>query len=320
MLDHIRSTIRINILAPEYPGYGIYNKIKKKPEHGDVNEKILEDDLSAQNLLPSAEQIIQDTDCVYDFVLANFKKIREKDIVVFGRSMGSGPSIHLASTRNPCAVITMSAYTSIKNVVSEKMKLLGSFVAEHFNNLEKVKHIQPQTGVLLIHGKNDYLISWKQSKLLQENLNKDVTYELVTPERMSHNDFDFYMDLIRPIFQFFIKIDFETAPTRRIPSMQLDECFYLDQYYRKSPSHSKFNNQVEMYRKPLEPNQNAVQRMGLKFAQNEREQGSEGLKSSRERLSAFWSKQQFQSEPLEKQKKLVNTRSNLVNTFESSKI
>jgi len=87
--------------------------------------------------------MIQDADCVYDFVLANFKKIREKDIVVMGRSMGSGPSIHIASTRSPAAVITMSAYTSIKDVVSQKMKILGSLVAEHFNNLEKVKHIQP---------------------------------------------------------------------------------------------------------------------------------------------------------------------------------
>jgi hypothetical protein len=34
MLDHIRSTVRINILAPEYPGYGIYNKIKKKVHVG----------------------------------------------------------------------------------------------------------------------------------------------------------------------------------------------------------------------------------------------------------------------------------------------
>jgi esterase/lipase len=76
-------------------------------------------------------------------VLANFKKIREKDIVVFGRSMGSGPSIHIGSTRSPAAVITMSAYTSIKNVVSEKMKILGSLVAEHFNNIEKVKSITP---------------------------------------------------------------------------------------------------------------------------------------------------------------------------------
>jgi|TARA_B110000285_G_C15041607_1_gene572104 abhydrolase domain-containing protein 17 len=75
--------------------------------------------------------------------------------------MGSGPSIHIGSTRSPAAVITMSAYTSIKNVVSEKMKILGSLVAEHFNNIEKVKSITPQTGVLLIHGKNDYLISWK---------------------------------------------------------------------------------------------------------------------------------------------------------------
>ena len=32
MLDHIRSTVRINILAPEYPGYGIYNCTKKNEE------------------------------------------------------------------------------------------------------------------------------------------------------------------------------------------------------------------------------------------------------------------------------------------------
>lgn len=94
-------------------------------------------------------------------MLANFKKIKEKDIVVFGRSMGSGPTLHLASTRSPAAVITMSAYTSIKNVVYEKMKLLGSLVADHFNNLECMKNIGPETGVLIIHGKNDYLISWK---------------------------------------------------------------------------------------------------------------------------------------------------------------
>lgn len=29
MLDRIRSTIRINVLAPEYPGYGIYTKSMK---------------------------------------------------------------------------------------------------------------------------------------------------------------------------------------------------------------------------------------------------------------------------------------------------
>jgi hypothetical protein len=80
--------------------------------------------------------------------------------------MGSGPTLHLGSTRSPAAVITMSAYTSIKNVVYEKMKFLGSFVAEHFNNLEQMQNIGQETGVLLIHGKNDYLISWKQSKML----------------------------------------------------------------------------------------------------------------------------------------------------------
>ena len=52
--------------------------------------------------------------------------------------MGSGPTIHLASTRSPAAVITISAYTSIKNVVYEKIKLLSALVADHFNNLDRV--------------------------------------------------------------------------------------------------------------------------------------------------------------------------------------
>ena len=48
---------------------------------------------------------------------------------------------------------------------------------------------------------------------------------------MTHNEFDFYMDLIRPVFQFFMKIDMQTTPNSRVANLELDEKWYLDSYH-----------------------------------------------------------------------------------------
>lgn len=51
--------------------------------------------------------------------------------------MGSGPASFLASQYRPGALILMSPYTSIKNVVKSKVGwLLSTMVAEHFDNLK----------------------------------------------------------------------------------------------------------------------------------------------------------------------------------------
>jgi len=53
-----------------------------------------------------------------------------KDVVLFGRSMGSGPSSLLANIYKPRALILMSAYTSIKDVASNVAGgFLSTFVA-----------------------------------------------------------------------------------------------------------------------------------------------------------------------------------------------
>ena len=78
----------------------------------------------------SSEQLKEDADCVYDFILANFNNLLESDIIVMGRSMGSGPVTYLASCRKPGAVVLISPYTSIKNVVYEKFGFLSALVNE----------------------------------------------------------------------------------------------------------------------------------------------------------------------------------------------
>ena len=65
----------------EYPSYGVYE----------------------DNGGPSEEKIKEDAEYVYKFCLHDMG-IKEDDIIVFGRSMGSGPAAYLAGTFNPKAL------------------------------------------------------------------------------------------------------------------------------------------------------------------------------------------------------------------------
>lgn len=177
MLDHMRAALKINVLAMEYPGYGIY------AEEGGCD----------------AERITQDCDVVYRFILKHIKGLEEKDVLVFGRSMGSGPATYLSSTYRPGALILMSPYTSIRNVVRSKIgSFLSSLVAEHFDNLKLMPKVRCPT--FIVHGQRDSLIPWDHAQQLHDSC-KGQSY-LVMPKEMTHNDFDFYQDLIKPLHQF----------------------------------------------------------------------------------------------------------------------
>jgi hypothetical protein len=45
--------------------------------------------------------------------------IKETDILLFGRSIGTGPATIVASRRKPGGLILMSAFKSIRDVVRE---------------------------------------------------------------------------------------------------------------------------------------------------------------------------------------------------------
>ena len=59
--------------------------------------------------------------------------IQEKDIIVFGRSMGGGPAAFLAGNFNPGALGLMSTYTSVKAAASSQVGgFLAFFLKERF--------------------------------------------------------------------------------------------------------------------------------------------------------------------------------------------
>lgn len=94
LLSFVKDLLKVHVLAVEYPGYGVYEG-------------------SA-----TAEQIGLDAQNVFDY-LTHTQGLKESDIILFGRSIGSGPASLVASLRNPCALLLMSPFKSIRDVVRE---------------------------------------------------------------------------------------------------------------------------------------------------------------------------------------------------------
>ena len=93
------------------------------------------------------------------------------NLIIFGRSIGTGPATTFTKLFNPRATILMSAYTSIQSVaVNVAGKFLSNFVSKHFNNLDKMKDIN--TPIIFIHGNRDDLILSEHSVTLYKTLQK----------------------------------------------------------------------------------------------------------------------------------------------------
>lgn len=171
-------------MAIEYPGYGIYEG------------------------KASSEQIIIDCESVYDYLTLRLG-IRPQNIIVFGRSIGSGPATHLAAHRRVGGLILMSPYTSIRDVAKNIAgSVMQYFVADRFRNIDKMKNIS--CAVCFLHGMKDKLIPVKHSQDLKqelENSSKGKGNYICHHygENMTHNDFHFVQDLINPLKDFFKK-------------------------------------------------------------------------------------------------------------------
>lgn len=91
---------RINVLAVEFPGYGVY-------------------DFGSREC--SSDEILKDAEIIYDFI-SSVLRIKEENIIVMGRCIGSGPAVHLSYKYNPRCLILMSAFSSIKEAVKSLFK------------------------------------------------------------------------------------------------------------------------------------------------------------------------------------------------------
>lgn len=134
---------------------------------------------------PSETHLLQDAVFLYD-TFSKRKEIDNTKIVAFGRSLGTGVAVHLASQRALQGVILVSPYDSIESIAQEiyffvPVKFL---LKHHFNSLNWAP--AAKTRLLALIGTSDNLISPKHSwRLIQAWGGKS---EVVTIEGRGHND------------------------------------------------------------------------------------------------------------------------------------
>lgn len=168
----------LNVMIPDYVGFGMS---------------------SGQ---PSEAGCYATAEATYTY-LGSRADIDSHKIVVLGRSLGSGVAVDLASRKPVAALMTLSAYSSLADMAHELYPYLpvSLFLKHRFDSQSKIGKVH--CPILVAHGKNDDIISFRHSQRLASAAKAPVTQ--VYLEHFGHNDF-FGPETIQVLRDFLDKI------------------------------------------------------------------------------------------------------------------
>eukprot|EP01127_Copromyxa_protea_P019859 TRINITY_DN652_c0_g2_i3.p1 TRINITY_DN652_c0_g2~~TRINITY_DN652_c0_g2_i3.p1 ORF type:complete len:237 (-),score=34.44 TRINITY_DN652_c0_g2_i3:76-786(-) len=168
---------QVNIIAFEYQGYGISDGS------------------------PSPGNCKQDEMIIIKF-LREILKVPLKFIILFGRSIGTGPASYAAARLEKMqpnslgGIILQSPYSSIRALAKELVGGIGVLSPNPFDNESCIKKIS--CPLLLIHGKEDTLITSEHSQTLFDACKSKIK-TLHLCEGSDHNTWNEEADVEKPV-------------------------------------------------------------------------------------------------------------------------
>jgi pimeloyl-ACP methyl ester carboxylesterase len=115
----------------------------------------------------SEDALHQDSQLFYDYVLEHYS---ENDIVLYGRSLGTGLATRLAAQNNPNQLILETPYYSLLDIGERRFPFLPVrwFLKYEFKSFEYVRDIS--CPVVIFHGTEDEVIPLESGKMLYESI------------------------------------------------------------------------------------------------------------------------------------------------------
>ncbi|KAJ7979633.1 alpha/beta hydrolase domain-containing protein 17B-like [Quillaja saponaria] len=167
----LRAHLRVNIMSYDYSGYG------------------------ASTGKPSELNTYYDIEAVYNCLKSEYG-IKQEDVILYGQSVGSGPTVHLASRLQKLrGVVLHSAILSgLRVLYPVKM----TFWFDIFKNIDKIRQVN--CTVLVIHGTNDDIVDWSHGKRLWE-LSKEK-YDPLWVKGGGHCNLETYPEYIKHLRKF----------------------------------------------------------------------------------------------------------------------
>ncbi|GFE55559.1 alpha beta hydrolase [Babesia ovis] len=131
---------------------------------------------------PSESNVYMDVEAAYDY-LTIVLGVDPNTIVAFGRSIGSGPTIHIALHRKVLGVVLQSPVASVYRVKISRVPC--TIPGDIFRNIDKVNKLRVPT--LILHGTKDEVIPLSASQKMALKI-QEVYCRWI--KGAGHNDMD----------------------------------------------------------------------------------------------------------------------------------
>ncbi|RAL53694.1 unnamed protein product [Cuscuta campestris] len=167
----LRAHLRVNIMSYDYSGYG------------------------GSSGKPSELNTYNDIEAVYKCLKSEYG-IKQEDLILYGQSVGSGPTLHLASRlqRLRALVLHSAILSGIRVLYPVKM----TFWFDIFKNIDKIRKVS--CPVLVIHGTADEIVDFSHGKRLWE-LSQEK-YDPLWVQGGGHCNLETYPDFITHLRKF----------------------------------------------------------------------------------------------------------------------
>jgi abhydrolase domain-containing protein 17 len=129
---------------------------------------------------PGERATYADIEAVYDYATRELA-IPPHALIAHGRSVGTGPSVHLAASRPVGGLILESGFTSAFRVLT----VVPIFPFDRFSNLRRLRDVDAP--VLVMHGTRDEVIPYRMGRQLFEAAREPKRNLWV--DGAGHNDF-----------------------------------------------------------------------------------------------------------------------------------
>ena len=155
---------------------------------------------------PSIRSLCEDAVAAYDWLVTE-GDVAPRDVIAYGESIGAGVTCQLIRTREVCAVILQSAFTSMRDLALESMPWMQIYPTSMFPQpyMDNVLAIEDfAKPVLIIHGSKDVEVGPRHGEILFERASGNKSYlELPNTQHdeIAVEDREIFTDAIRKFGQ-----------------------------------------------------------------------------------------------------------------------
>lgn len=199
---YLSRQLNVSIFAYDYTGYGLATEEGK----------------------PCEAQCYADIDAAYDYLRLRLY-IPAEQIVLYGRSLGSGPSCYLAAETSVAhdeptvgGLILHAPFLSVFRIVLESgCTLMG----DQFPNVDYIPNVETPT--LLIHGKVDKVVPSHHSQTLYDKMQEEYRTPPLFIDEMGHNNVqlvvrDIFLDHVREYLDTYVRTEDSKRTSKSKPS------------------------------------------------------------------------------------------------------